>query len=149
MSLKDWQENGWLKPHKTDIQEISSLMAIVNRDLSDAKTQGLSLDWKFGITYNAALKLCCIVLYTQGYRPENNLAHYRTIMALKEIPGQNWTNYAVYLNSCRMQRNVLEYEQIEAISEDEADKLLSFTVLFQKEVQEYLMSNFPEYIVTE
>ena len=53
MSLKDWQENGWLKPHKTDIQEITSLMATVKRDLHDATTQGLSLDWQFGITYNA------------------------------------------------------------------------------------------------
>ncbi|MBQ7177315.1 MAG: hypothetical protein IJS08_07870 [Victivallales bacterium] len=149
MSLKDWQENGWLKPHKTDIQEISGLMDIVKRDLSDATTQGLSLDWKFGITYNAALKLCCIILYTQGYRPENNLAHYRTIMALKEIPGQNWTNYAAYLNSCRMQRNVLEYNQTNVISNEDMEKLLSFTVSFHNEVQKYLILNFPEYIIPE
>ena len=66
MSLKDWQDNGWLKPHRTDCNEIAALMAIVERDLTDASITALSSDWQFGIAYNAALKLCTIVLYAQG-----------------------------------------------------------------------------------
>ena len=80
MSLKDWADNGWLKPYKKDKQEIANLFTIVERDLSDANLKNLSLDWQFGIAYNAALKLCTIVLLANGYRPENALAHYRTIM---------------------------------------------------------------------
>ena len=92
MSLKDWLDNGWLKPHQTDRQEITNLLGIVERDLADAMLEGLSVDWKFGIAYNAALKLCTIKLFIQGYRPENALAHYRTIMALKEIDKVDWEN---------------------------------------------------------
>jgi hypothetical protein len=44
--------------------------------------KGISDDWKFGIAYNAALKLCTILLHDSGYRPEKNLAHYRTLQAL-------------------------------------------------------------------
>ena len=80
MSLKDWADNGWLKPYKKDKQEIANLFTIVERDLSDANLKNLSLDWQFGIAYNAALKLCTIVLLANGYRPENALVHYRTIM---------------------------------------------------------------------
>lgn len=29
MTLKQWVENGWLRPHKTSRQEISNLLAIV------------------------------------------------------------------------------------------------------------------------
>jgi hypothetical protein len=36
-----------------------------------------SLDIRFGIAYNAALKLCTILLYTEGYRPEKTLQHFR------------------------------------------------------------------------
>jgi hypothetical protein len=34
------------------------------------------------IAYNAALKLCTILLFASGWRPEKNLAHYRTLTAL-------------------------------------------------------------------
>ena len=90
MSLKDWSDNGWLKPHRTDRQEIANLLSSVERDIADAEVSELSADWRFGIAYNAALKLCTIMLYVQGYRPENNLAHFRTILSLKEINGRNW-----------------------------------------------------------
>ena len=28
MSLKDWLDNGWLKPHQTDRQEIANLLLL-------------------------------------------------------------------------------------------------------------------------
>ena len=56
MSLQEWLANGWLRPHKTDLQELRGLLAIVDRDIADAHISGLSVDWRFGIAYNAALK---------------------------------------------------------------------------------------------
>jgi len=35
----------------------SNLLTIVERDLNDAGSCGISSDWQFGIAYNAALKL--------------------------------------------------------------------------------------------
>jgi len=68
MTLKQWEENGWLKPEPTSRKEISNLQAIVGRDLGDAAAT-ISPDWRFGIAYNAALKLCTILLRAEGYRP--------------------------------------------------------------------------------
>ena len=144
MSLKDWQDNGWLKPHRTDSNEIAALMAIVERDLTDASITTLSSDWQFGIAYNAALKLCTIVLYAHGYRPENALAHYRTIAAIKEITTQQWDSYVDYLNACRIRRNTLEYSHVDVISIEEAEKLLAFTKSFLTEVRDYLAKHFPD-----
>ena len=59
MSLRQWADNGWLRPHKTSAKEISDLLRIVERDLQDA-AGSISADWQFGIAYNAALKLCTI-----------------------------------------------------------------------------------------
>ena len=143
MSLKDWLDNGWLKPHQTNRQEITNLLGIVERDLTDAMLEGLSVDWKFGIAYNAALKLCTMMLYTQGYRPENALAHYRTIMALKEIGDGSWEEYAIYLNACRMQRNILEYDKSNVITADEATKIIEFSRSFHVEVKTYLQKYYP------
>lgn len=63
MSLKQWAANGWLKPHKTSRQEIENLLGIVRRDLEDASAHAISADWRFGIAYNAALKLCTVLLH--------------------------------------------------------------------------------------
>ena len=78
MTLKQWMDNGWLRPHKTSAEEIENLFMIIDRDLKDAKG-GISDDWRFGIAYNAALKLCTILLYAEGFKAEKTLQHYRTI----------------------------------------------------------------------
>lgn len=35
MNLKDWENNRWLRRHKTSRDEVRSLLAIVDRDLKD------------------------------------------------------------------------------------------------------------------
>lgn len=81
MSLQQWAENGWLRPYSTNQKEITDLLAIVERDLADA-AGSISSDWRFGIAYNAALKLCTVLLYASGFRPQRTLAHHRTIQSL-------------------------------------------------------------------
>jgi len=53
MSLKPWLNNGWLVPHKTSPQEIADLLAVADRDFEDCQTEGLSVDWRLNIAYNA------------------------------------------------------------------------------------------------
>jgi hypothetical protein len=60
MSLKQWADNSWLRAHESSREEIAGLLAIVERDLADAEGD-LSADWRFGIAYNASLKLCTII----------------------------------------------------------------------------------------
>jgi hypothetical protein len=68
MDLKQWAENGWLRPHRISREEIGNLLLIAERDLKDA-TGGISDDWRFGIAYNAALKLCFYM--RKGTRPND------------------------------------------------------------------------------
>jgi len=126
MSLKEWASNGWLKPHKTTRQQIRDLFAIAERDMEDAAMGRLSADWKFGIAYNAALKLCTVLLYAEGYRPENLLAHYRTLQALSEVLGSDHKKDVDYLESCRVKRNKAEYDSVGEVTPDEARELLGF-----------------------
>jgi hypothetical protein len=119
MSLKKWADNGWLKPHRTSRKEISSLLNIVKRDLNDAQ-RDISPDWRFGIAYNAALKLCRILLSAEGYRPPHELQHYRTLAALPEILGEAKKADAEYLDDCRKKRNIVEYDEAGGASESDA-----------------------------
>lgn len=125
MSLTNWAENGWLRSHKTSAKEIADLLMIVDRDLQDA-TGSISADWRFGIAYNAALKLCTVLLYASGYKPEKALQHYRTIQALPLILGQSYKEDAKYLDTCRSKRNIAEYDYVGAVSADDVTELLTF-----------------------
>lgn len=140
MSLENWVKNGWLRPHQTNRQQIADLLAIVERDLADARNTSVSADWQFGIAYNAALKLCTILLYASGYRPEKNLAHYRTLQALPLILGADRDDDADYLDACRAKRNTAEYDVAGTVSQSEADELREFASALQTEVIEWLRS---------
>ncbi len=143
MSLKQWADNGWLKPHRTSQKEISSLLRIVERDLNDAQGN-ISADWRFGIAYNAALKLCRILLSAEGYRPSHELQHYRTLAALPEILGEAKKADAEYLDDCRKKRNIVEYDEVGWASESDADELVEFVKDCRDEVITWLKKNHPE-----
>ena len=143
MTLRQWADNGWLKSHKTSAAEIGNLLAIVDRDLKDAVEGGISADWRFGIAYNAALKLCTILLYAEGYKAERTLQHYRTIQALTLILGLERKNDANYLDACRAKRNIVEYDYIGGVTENDADELIEFVKQLKDEVETWLEKEHP------
>lgn len=143
MTLKQWESNAWLRPEPTSKKEIANLLAIVDRDLKDA-TGSVSPDWQFGIAYNAALKLCTILLRVEEYRPAHGLQHYRTLMAMPLILGKERQEDANYLDSCRKKRNVVEYDYVGGASEKDAKELLQFAEELRSEVLAWLKENHPE-----
>ncbi len=145
MSLENWAKNGWLRPHQTNRQQVTDLLAIVVRDLADAQSS-VSADWQFGIAYNAALKLCTILLYASGYRPEKNLAHYRTLQALPLILGNSRNDDADYLDACRAKRNTAEYDVAGCVTQSEADELRTFATSLRDDVLEWLKSSHPDLV---
>ena len=143
MTLRQWFDNGWLRPHTTTPEEIENLFQIVDRDLKDARS-GVSADWRFGIAYNATLKLCTILLYAEGYKAERNLQHYRTIQALPKILGSEKNDDADYLDTCRAKRNTAEYDSVGVATDRDSDELIEFAESFRDEVIAYLRKNHPE-----
>lgn len=83
MSLEDWLNHRWLVRHRTSQQEISDLLAVIQRDLRDCQIESLSTDWAFSIAYNAALQLATLALAVSGYRAARETHHERTIESLR------------------------------------------------------------------
>jgi len=140
MTLEQWKQNGWLKVEPTSSAEIANLLAIVKRDLEDARSS-ISSDWQFGIAYNAALKLCTILLRAEGYLPSHGLQHYRTIMAVPLILGESRKEDTNYLDACRTKRNIVEYDYVGGASEEDAKELLEFVEEFRQEIITWLKKN--------
>ena len=144
MSLTEFKQKGWIRPHVTSRQEVQDLLAIVDRDLKDAKVPHISSDWRFGIAYNAALKLCTILLYTQGYRSGSGSHHMRTIAALPHIGNLRTQTDADYLDTCRRKRNIVEYDYTGGATDNDADELIKFSRELQEDLVHWLRSNYPE-----
>lgn len=144
MTLRRWLEYGWLRPHRSSREEVRHLLAIVERDLESARIAGLAPDWRFGIAYNAVLKLCTVLLHASGYRAGRELAHKRTVDALPLVLGENHASEAVYLDACRKKRHIVEYETAGSATDADADELIQFTASLREDVIGWLRENHPE-----
>lgn len=145
MTLQQWVDFGWLERHLTSRQEIGNLLSIVDRDLDDAQGD-ISVDWKFGIAYNAALKLCTILLYANGYRAKRNEHHFRTLKSLAVTLGDTRRGDADYLEACRVKRNTVEYDYAGGVTESEAEELFRFAVEMRSEVIDWLTLEHSELV---
>jgi len=138
MSLKQWAENNWLLPHETTREEVGNLLSVAERSLGDAE-KDISPDGSFMMAYNAALNLCTILLYAEGYRPAKvPLRHYRTIAALPLILGAEKNKDAIYLDACRIKRNKVEYDYAGVANRSEARELVKFVKTLKEEVIRWL-----------
>lgn len=123
---------------------MADLLSIVDRDLEDAGQSAISADWRFGIAYNAALKLCTILVHAAGWRPERTLQHYRTLQALPLVLGASRRADASYLDACRKKRNTVEYDVAGAATAADADELAAFAAALRSDVIDWLTREHPD-----
>lgn len=94
MSLQDWLRNAWLAEHETSREEITDLLSVIDRDLRDCHTSGLSTDWQLSIAYNAALQVAVAGLAAEGFRTTRESHHHRAIHSLAFTLGSDGTTIA-------------------------------------------------------
>jgi len=141
MSLKRLLDQGRVRRHKTSKKEIRDLLELANRDIKDAKIDGLSADRKFATAYNAILQLSTILLYAKGYKTKG-VGHHATVFeAMKDIMGGDYHALADYFDSCRAKRNITDYDYAGGISNTEAQELISEAEEFGRTVLDWLKVN--------
>jgi HEPN domain-containing protein len=146
MSLKNWLANGWLIEHKTSPQEITGLLEVADRDLKDCRSPGLSSDWQLNIAYNAALQAATAALAAAGYRTSREAHHYRVIQSIAYTIGAE-PNLVNQFDQFRKKRNISGYELSGAISQQEANEMISLAKRIREDVETWLRKNYSELIV--
>lgn len=141
MTINSLLERGLIERRDFSEKEISDLFDIVERDLDDSKTGDLSLDWKFGIAYNAALKLATILVRGSSLRVKSGSHHMNTIALLPAILGEDYIDDKNYLDSCRRKRNAVEYDYTGGVTEIEVAELQDFVVELKTKVVEWCVKN--------
>lgn len=142
VSLRSWEKTGWLKQHQTSRQEIAELFGLADRDLDACQTEKLVVDWQFNIAYNAALQLATAALAAAGYQAARMAHHFRVISSLELTLG--WDKATVeLLNDFREKRNEADYERAGAISEADAEEMLTLARRLRTEVEAWIAKNHP------
>lgn len=143
MSLRSWLQNGWLVQHATSASEISSLLAISDRDLKACQVKQLPADWRCAIAYNAALQAATAALAATGYRASRDNHHYRIIQSLAFTisPG---TKFIDTLDGFRKKRNASNYDVAGSVSDKEADEILMLASKLRRDVEEWIRATQPE-----
>jgi hypothetical protein len=143
MSLKNWLNNGWLTEHRTSTQEITSLLAVADRDLTDCRTSGLSSDWQLNIAYNAALQAATAALAASGYRAVREAHHYRIIQSLAHTIKAD-AGLIALLDQFRKKRNIGGYEQAGMVSDQEAGEMVDLAHRLRRDVEKWLREKHPD-----
>ena len=112
--------------------ELGRLLAIADRDLSQAKTSDLHSDTGFSLAYNAALQLATIVLRLHGVRVRKTAFHARTFAELKARLPEDHHDAADFFDRARRKRNKAAYEQVNVVSESEVKDLIKQTHSFRE-----------------
>ncbi len=142
MSLSVWLENGWLLEHVPSPQEISHLLTLVDRDLADCRSAGLSRDWRFNIAYNAALQCAKAALAASGFRAVKGSHHFRVIRSLEYTIGADGKTLGS-LDAFRKKRNVSEYNHAGSITEKELDEMAALAGRLRDAVEGWLRAKHP------
>lgn len=135
MTLRDWEHNGWLKRHEASTDEIKNLFGIVERELRDAAAQGISLDAKLGMLYNAALKLADVALRRAGYRATGSRHHYYVTNSIPLTMGDEWTRETRFLVQIQKLRHRADCESVGVATEIQVTELRKIVEQLQQAIE--------------
>lgn len=122
MSLQNWFNSGWLKQHTPSPQEIRDLLGKVDRDITEAAKEEITLDWRLAIAYNACLGCATIALRVSGYRmPAGAGQHYRTIQSLRFTINPD-SEIIISLEAISKKRAVVSYDAAGTATEAEVQE---------------------------
>ena len=143
MSLKDWQNNGWLSAYKVGSEEILNLLAVADRDLRECRTEGLGADWRLNIAYNSALQAARAALAASGYRTVGESHHYRVIQSLAHTIKLE-PKAVNKLDAFRKKRNTSDYDMAGTVSDREAEEMIELAIKLREDVEIWLYAQHPE-----
>lgn len=144
-TLEVWASSGLLQRHRAGAEETANLLGVVARDIAESQTPGLSNDWRLAIAYNASLQAAKAALAASGYRVASGEKghHYRLVESLRytaEVPGAD----VDLLQTMKKKRNISDYEVAGAVTEREAEEMVSLAQRIDRVVRDWLAANHPD-----
>jgi hypothetical protein len=97
---------GSLKAEPTTLKEFNGMLLSARRGLADAQNKSIQPDSQFDLAYGAAHRFALVALRHQGYRSENRITVFQTLVHTLETEK---ADVQVFLRA-HNERNLAEYE---------------------------------------
>jgi len=105
----------------------------------------LSADRQFATAYSAALLVATLALAASGYRAQQEGHHYWSIQSLAFTMKLDAKTIS-QLNTFRRKRNIVDYERVGMVSEQEIKKMITLAKELRTMVVEWLKNNYSEFV---
>jgi len=131
---------GKIKQQKTDINYLNGLLSAAHQNFLAAKynLKGKFLDTAFKSAYDGVLQISRVVLFLNGYRPDDGEQHKTTFLAAGACLGSKFSDLIGKLDRYRIKRNNAVYQPINFISESEVIGILESAKEYWLAVKDYL-----------
>jgi hypothetical protein len=97
---------GTLKAEAASRKEFEGMLASARRGLADAQNDGITTDSQFDLAYGAAHRFALAALRHQGYRSENRITVFQTLVHTLSTGN---ADVQIFLRA-HNERNLAEYE---------------------------------------
>jgi hypothetical protein len=114
---------GTLKAEPASRKEFDGMIASARRSLTDAQNQSIGTDSRFTLAYGAAHSFALAALRQRGYRSENRIAVFQTLVHTLDT---DKADIQIFLKA-HNERNLAEYEGRIDIDQALVDELIRCT----------------------
>ena len=135
MSLEEMRIKGVLEPCKASKTDISNLLSMAERCLSDSKVKAISNETRFIQAYEVIFTCSLIALYMSGYRIRKSQGkHFYTIDSLQYTLKKNEDTIR-YFQKLRSKRHQDIYEGSLIVSDSELIEAIDYAENFLDEIK--------------
>ena len=109
------------------------------RDVDTSKTliANKKFDWSLAVSYNAMLSAGRALMLCEGYRPSSTEGHVAVVKFLHSALGTEASDrMTMVMNGMRKKRHRVVYEEMDIVSEDEAQRGVRWAEEFVKKIDE-------------
>lgn len=129
MSLEELLKSGIIRRIRPNRRLAPSSLMRARRDIDTAKTLmgNKKFDWSLAISYNAMLLAGRALMLNQGYRPSSTEGHVAVVKFLQaSLRNEVSDGMIMVLNGMRKKRHRVLYEEMDIVSEGEAEQALKW-----------------------
>lgn len=133
-------KEGKIRRQKTDIDFLNGLLSAAHQNFSAAKynLSGGFADTAFKSAYDGLLQISRVILFLDGFRPDDGEQHKTTFLIAGAMLGDDFIELIEKIDRYRIKRNNAIYQPIDFISKSEAEGILNSAKEYWFEVKKYL-----------
>ena len=133
MSLEELLRSRIVRRTRPNRRLTVSSLARARRDIDTARTliENERLDWSLAVSYNSMLLAGRALMFSRGYRPSSTEGHVAVVKFLQaSLETEVSDRMIMVLNGMRKKRHRVVYEEMDIVSEDEAEQALKWAEEF-------------------